>query len=110
VSMEPPGPGEVVFYSPDGARRCIASPRCRSSADSFRPGATWRELARVAPPETMVIRLGRSLGLDRILPEDLARRVTRPVSPVVIYRVEPQPRLATAGVAAERERAGDRAE
>ena len=89
VSMEPPSPGAVVLYSPDGARRCSASPRCRSSADGFRPAATWRELARVAPPETIVIRLGRSLGLDRILPEDLARRVTQPVSPVVIYRVEP---------------------
>ncbi len=90
VSTGPPPPGSVVFYSADGIRRCSASPRCRESVDRFRPEGSWREIARIAPPERMLITVGRALGLDRILPEDLARRLTRPVSPVVIYRVESQ--------------------
>jgi hypothetical protein len=90
VSTEPPPPGSVVFYSADGIRRCSTSPRCRESVDRFRPASSWREIARIAPPESALVRLARSLGLERALPEDLARRLTRPVSPVVIYRVESQ--------------------
>jgi 4-amino-4-deoxy-L-arabinose transferase-like glycosyltransferase len=89
VSTAAPGPGAVVFYTPDGIRRCSVSPRCKSVVESFRPAASWREVGRIAPPESMLIKLGRSLGLDRVLPEDLARRLTRPVSPVIVYRVEP---------------------
>ncbi len=87
MSTAAPGPGAVVFYTPDGLRRCAVSPRCKSVVESFRPAASWREIGRIPPPERMLIRLARSLGLDRILPEDLARRLTRPVSPVIVYRV-----------------------
>jgi 4-amino-4-deoxy-L-arabinose transferase-like glycosyltransferase len=88
VSTAAPGPGAVVFYTPDGLRRCAVSPRCKAVLESFRPAASWREIGRIAPPERLLVRLARSLGLDRILPEDLARRLTRPVSPVIVYRVE----------------------
>ncbi len=89
VSTAAPGPGSLVFYTADGIRRCSVSPRCKSVVETFRPAASWREVGRIAPPESMLIKLGRSLGLDRVLPEDLARRLTRPVSPVIVYRVEP---------------------
>jgi hypothetical protein len=89
VSTAAPGPGATVFYTADGIRRCGASPRCKSVVDSFRPTGSWREVARIDPPESLLVRLNRSLGLARILPEDLARRLTRPVSPVIVYRVEP---------------------
>jgi 4-amino-4-deoxy-L-arabinose transferase-like glycosyltransferase len=89
VSTAAPGPGATVFYTADGIRRCGASPRCKSVVDSFRPAPSWREVARIDPPESLLVRLNRSLGLARILPEDLARRLTRPVSPVIVYRVEP---------------------
>jgi hypothetical protein len=87
VSSAGPAPGAVVFYSPDGLRRCAVSPRCKSVVESFRPAASWQEIGRIAPPERMLITLATAMGLARVLPEDLARRLTQPVSPVIVYRV-----------------------
>jgi Dolichyl-phosphate-mannose-protein mannosyltransferase len=88
VETGKPRPGSLVFFNPDGIRRCNASQRCRGSFDGFRPDDSWREIARIEPPERVIIKLGRGLGLDRLLPEDLARRLTRPVNAVVLYRIE----------------------
>ena len=88
VNIGLPRPGSLVFFNPDGIRRCSASKRCRTSFEGFRPDESWREVARIEPSERAITKLGRSFGLDRLLPEDLARRLTRPVNAVIIYRIE----------------------
>ncbi len=63
--------------------------RCRASFDGFRRDDSWREVARIEPSERFIFKLGRRLGLDRLLPEDLGRKLTRPLSAITIDRIEP---------------------
>jgi 4-amino-4-deoxy-L-arabinose transferase-like glycosyltransferase len=87
VLISPPTTGATVFHSHEGIRRCSTSPRCRDLVHHYQPAPSWESVESIAPPERVLVRIGRFVGLDRILPEDLGRRLTRPVSPAVIYRI-----------------------
>lgn len=87
LSFEAPPPGATFFYSADRLALCASSGRCRARVSSYTPRADWQELERIRPAPRPIGRLLHALGLDRLIPEDIARRLMYPGGNVSIYRV-----------------------
>jgi 4-amino-4-deoxy-L-arabinose transferase-like glycosyltransferase len=87
VSYAMPGPDALVFYNEEARVRCARTFRCQRDLTVYRPKPDWEELGRVDIPHGPVARLVMDLALERFLPSEVARKITQPVTPIVLYRV-----------------------
>jgi hypothetical protein len=87
VSDAEPAAGDLFFYSEQRVEQCAHMPRCRNRAAQFRPGPTWQEQTRISGPLRPIAQPLRTLGLDKLLPVDIARRLLMPVGEVIVYKV-----------------------
>lgn len=87
VSTDAPTAGSHFFYSEVRQRQCASMPRCRERVDEFRPRPDWQIEERLAGPRRPIATLTHTLGLDRWLPADVARRLLSPTAEVTIYRI-----------------------
>lgn len=87
VSHEAPGPGALVFYNPESIARCARTVRCEEKLESYAPRLGWKRVKSIEAPPSPVARVVEALSLQRFLPSEVARKISRPVAPIVLYRV-----------------------
>ena len=89
VSHDVPGPGALVLYNPESIARCLRTFRCEEKLHLARytPRADWRRVGAIEAPRSPAARIVEALSLQRFLPVEIARKITRPVPPIALYRV-----------------------
>ena len=91
VSHAMPGPNALVFYNQEAMARCARTFRCDEKLGVYLPKADWRPVQSIEAPRTTVARIVEALSLQRVLPAEIARKITRPRAPIVVYRVPGPP-------------------
>jgi len=91
VSHAMPGPNALVFYNQEAMMRCARTFRCDEKLDVYLPKTDWRPIQTLEAPRSPLARLVEALSLQRVLPAEIARKITRPVAPIVVYRVPGPP-------------------
>jgi len=68
--------------------RPLGEPACalRSAMLPFRPGPGWSEVARYDPPRRAMGVLLHGLGVARLIPPDILRKIEQPNDGLVVYR------------------------
>ena len=87
IAAAPPK-GARFFFSEKRVEQCAATPRCRDQAADFRPRSLWRIQQTIEGPRRPGARVAAALGLGRVLPPDIARRVMAPLDEITIYEVQ----------------------
>lgn len=87
IATAPPA-GARFFYSERRVEQCAATQRCRDQAASFRPNTLWQPEQKIDGQRRPGGALAAALGLGRILPPDIARRVMAPLDEITIYKVQ----------------------
>jgi hypothetical protein len=86
VSVEIPPDHALVLYNEESIERCERTVRCMEVFSNYMPQKSWQSLARVDVPRSLAARVVEGLALQRLMPRDVLRKITQPVSPVVLYR------------------------
>lgn len=90
ISGAPPPRGALLAYLPEVAAACASRPGCawRPGLELYEPTGDVEELSRaVAPRRALFTLLGR-LGLASLVPRDIWRKLEKPNSDVVFYRLK----------------------
>ena len=87
LSSQKPISGDLLFHDTGLAERCTLGSRCNATLEGFEPLPSWTELERIQPPERPVAWVVRRLGLERVLPSDLSRKLFRQQTELVLFRV-----------------------
>jgi hypothetical protein len=88
VSTDRPTTGSRFFYNEQRVAQCTSSPRCKDRVADFKPTQKWKIEAVIEGPVRPAARLGWAIGLDKVLPNDIAQRVFAPVGQIVVFRVQ----------------------
>ena len=91
VSHETPGPNALVFYNQEAMARCARTFRCDEKLGVHLPKIDWRPIQSIEAPRSPVARVVEALSLQRVLPAEIARKIMRPLAPIVVYRVPGPP-------------------
>ena len=88
ATPEPPTPGSLVATEDGVVPACLAAPGCllRPRMQPFVPGPGWTEVARFDPPRRAIAGLLGTLGLARLVPRDILKKIEQPGVAAVIYR------------------------
>ncbi len=84
LSSKKPMSGDLVFQDTGLAERCALSSRCNAGMDGFQPSPSWTVVERILPPQRPMAWAVRRLGLERVLPADLARKLFRQQTELVL--------------------------
>jgi dolichyl-phosphate-mannose-protein mannosyltransferase len=87
VSSGMPPAHALVLYNEESMARCARTVRCLEVLSSYAPKSTWQEIARIDAPRGLAAEVVEALPLQRLMPRDVRRKITHPVTPVVLYRV-----------------------
>ena len=87
VSSETPPAHALVLYNEESMARCARTVRCLEALAGYAPKSNWQEIARIDPPRSLAAEVVEVLPLQGLLPRDVLRKITQPVTPVVLYRV-----------------------
>lgn len=87
VSLDPPPGRALVLYNEESMNRCARTVRCFEVLSDYIPKEDWQEIARITAPRSLAARMVDGLSLQWLVPRDVLRKITQPVTPVVLYRV-----------------------
>jgi hypothetical protein len=87
VSSGMPPAHALVLYNEESMARCARTVRCLEVLSSYEPKSTWQEITRIDAPRGLAAEVVEALPLQGLLPRDVRRKITHPVTPVVLYRV-----------------------
>ena len=84
----PPPPNALVAIRAGVVEACLREPSCplRAAMLPFQPGPGWSEVARYDPPRRVLGTLLQDLGMARLFPADIFRKIERPGDSLVVYR------------------------
>jgi hypothetical protein len=77
----------LVLYNEESMARCARTVRCLEVLSSYTPKSTWQEIARIDAPRGLAAEVVEALPGQGLMPRDVRRKITHPVTPVVLYRV-----------------------
>ncbi len=83
-----PPPNALVAIRAGVVEACLREPSCplRAAMLPFQPGPGWSEVARYDPPRRVLGTLLQDLGMVRLFPADIFRKIERPGDSLVVYR------------------------
>lgn len=85
-----PRPGDLYLYNPE--RASVRSSRILpAQMPGYKPGPGWVELRSHMLPMPLPARLVQAVGLDRLVPGGVWRKLSEHHQPVTLYRVGPNP-------------------
>ena len=88
VTSDPPGPNDLYLFNPKYVGK--TTPRTTATGRVVSPvQPAWVAVQRFEEPERPLSVMLRSIGLYRLLPAALVRRIAAPNPPVVLYRLPP---------------------
>jgi 4-amino-4-deoxy-L-arabinose transferase-like glycosyltransferase len=88
VRSGPVPPSALYYANMNNIERCRRSgPRCPWAWRDYLPRAGWTVVARIESPRKLSGIVAAMVGLDRIIPADILRRLDRPNSGGVVYAV-----------------------
>ena len=89
VSTAAPGGNSLVATEDGVVQACLRDPACtlRDRMLRFVPGPGWVEVTRYEPPRRAIAGVIRFIGLEPLLPADILRKIERPGTTAVVYRV-----------------------
>jgi 4-amino-4-deoxy-L-arabinose transferase-like glycosyltransferase len=87
VSSELPPARALVLYNAESMARCARTVRCLEVFSTYAPKPGWQEVGRQDVPRSLAAVMVEALPLQGLLPRDVRRKITQPVTPVVLYRV-----------------------
>jgi hypothetical protein len=87
VSSEMPPAHALVLYNEESMARCARTVRCLEVLSGYVPKRDWQELGRFEAPRSLAGKVAAALPLQGLMPPDVLRKITKPVPPVVLYRV-----------------------
>jgi hypothetical protein len=87
VSSEMPPAHALVLYNEESMARCARTVRCLEVLSGYAPKSDWQEIARIVAPRSLAAEVAEALPLQGLMPPDVLRKITKPVTPVVLYRV-----------------------
>jgi hypothetical protein len=87
VSTDRPPAGQRFFHSAERVADCASMPRCRERANDYRPGPGWLAEQTIEKPKRTLGKFAQAIGIDRLLPADIRRRVVGLGIAVTIYSV-----------------------
>ena len=90
--LKDPAPAGAVFYaSSNSIERCKrASHKCKWSWDQYLPSDTWIEFSRIQPQRKVIGVLLSFVGLDKVIPEEILKRLNTPNSDGRFYIATPK--------------------
>jgi len=67
---------------------CLRASTCPLHAAMlpFQPGPGWSEVARYDPPRRLLGTVLQGLGMARLLPADIVRKIEQPGDALIVYR------------------------
>lgn len=88
VSLDPPGPGQLVATEDGVVPACLRDAGCglRGQMLPFQPGPGWTVVSRMAPPVRPIGGLLDLTGMGPRIPADIRRKIVQPGVDAVIYR------------------------
>lgn len=85
-----PPPGAHFFTVHKVSTNVAGTPRCKEIARQFRPQSHWQAEQIILGPLRPAAKLASAIGLGRVLPADITRRVLAPIGEVTVYKVNSQ--------------------
>lgn len=84
----PPTAGSLVAIRAGVVEACLRERSCplRAAMLPFQPGPGWSEVARYDPPRRLLGMLLQELGMARMLPADILRKIEQPGDALIVYR------------------------
>jgi hypothetical protein len=87
ISPEIPPPGGTFFYSADRIATCKLQSVCRERFSDPVPGQNWSVKEEIYPTPRLLGKLIRLIGVDKILPSDIKRKLLLEGGNVTVYTV-----------------------